>query len=150
MSAAAPPPFPIEPTQDERTMATLAQALSLLGFLAPLIVFFVKRESRFVSFHALQAVLWHIAYMLLIFILVGIFMAIFIFTIVTHPPAKDAPPVGLFIFFPLFWLVLMASGLLNVILAVVYAIKAAQGEWANYPIFGALARRILKMGPTGG
>lgn len=150
MSAALPPPFPIEPTQDEKTMATLAQALSLLGFLAPLIVFFVKRQSRFVSFHALQAVLWHVAYMFLLFIMMAVFMAVFIFTIVTHPPAKDAPPIGLFIFFPLFWLVLICCSFLNLILAVVYAIKAGQGEWANYPIFGAWARRILKMGPTGG
>src|SRR5215469_917816 len=117
-------------------MATLAQALSLLGFLAPLIVFFIKRQSRFVSFHALQAVLWHIAYMLLIFVCMAIFFATFITTLVMHPPAKDAPPVGLFLFFPLVWLVLVASGVLNMILAVVYAIKAGQGEWANYPIFG--------------
>lgn len=151
MSAALPPPFPLEPTQDERTMATLAQALSLLGFLAPLIIFLIKRQSRFVSFHALQALLWHIAYMVLIFIVGAVFFAIFTFIFVTHPAIKDSPPVGLFIIFiPLFWLVLIASSFSNLILAVVYAIKAAQGEWANYPIFGAWARRILKMGPTGG
>lgn len=130
-------------------MATLAQALSLLGFLAPLIIFFIKRESRFVSFHALQAVLWHIAYILLIFVVMAVFFVIVIFTIVTHPIAKDAPPVGLFIFLPVFWLVLIASGFLNLLLAVVYAIKAGQGEWANYPIFGGIARKILKMPPTG-
>ena len=44
-----------EPTQDERTMATLAHVLQMVGgFLAPLIIFFIRRESRFVSFHALQ------------------------------------------------------------------------------------------------
>ena len=88
------------------------------------------------------------AYMLLLFVSTAAFVVIFIFTIVTHPAAKDAPPLGLFIFLPLFWLVLVASGIINLILAVVYAIKAGQGEWANYPIFGGLARKILKMGPT--
>jgi uncharacterized membrane protein len=42
-------------TQDERTMAVLAHALQLVGgWIAPLVIFFVKRQSRFVSFHALQ------------------------------------------------------------------------------------------------
>jgi len=129
-------------------MATLAHALSLLSFLAPLVIFFIKRESKFVSFHALQAVLWHVAYLLLVFVLTAAFLAVFIFTIVTQVAAKGAPPLGLFIFFPVFWLVLVVGGILNLILAVVYAIKAGQGEWADYPIFGGLARKILKMGPT--
>jgi uncharacterized membrane protein len=42
-------------TQDERTMAVRAHALQLMGgWIAPLVIFFVKRQSRCVSFHALQ------------------------------------------------------------------------------------------------
>ncbi len=45
------------PTQDERTMGTLAHVLQLVGgWIAPLVIFLVKRNSRFVSFHALQRV----------------------------------------------------------------------------------------------
>ena len=48
----------IEPTLDERTMAILAHMLQIVGlWIAPLIIFVIKRESRFVSFHALQALL---------------------------------------------------------------------------------------------
>jgi uncharacterized membrane protein len=31
------------------------------------------------------------------------------------------------------------------VIAIVYAIKAGRGEWANYPVIGKIARRILKM-----
>ena len=53
-------------TQDERTMATLARALQVVGWwIAPLIIFLIHRKSRFVSFHALQALLLQIAYLIL-------------------------------------------------------------------------------------
>jgi len=49
---------PVETTADERTMAVLANALQMVGgWIGPLIIFFAKRQSRFVSFHALQALL---------------------------------------------------------------------------------------------
>jgi uncharacterized Tic20 family protein len=138
-----------EPVQDERTMATLAHALSMLGFLAPLIIFLIKRQSRFVSFHALQALLWHITYLVLVMVAMVAFFMFVIFTFVAHPSAKDAaPPLGLFVFFPLWWLAIMAGSIINLVLAIVYAVKAGQGEWANYPIFGPLARKILKMPPV--
>lgn len=139
----------LEPTQDERTMATLAHALSILGFIAPLVIFLIKRPSRFVSFHALQALLWHIAYLILIVVLMVTFFAVFFFTIITQAEAhKNAgPPPAMFLMIPLMWLGFAGGAIANLILAVVYAIKASQGEWANYPIFGRLARKILKMGP---
>jgi uncharacterized Tic20 family protein len=143
-------PVGLEPTQDERTMATLAHGLSILGFLAPLIIFLLKRQSRFVSFHALQALLWHVTYLILIVLGMVAFLAIFILTLVAHPIAKGAaPPLGVFLVFPFLWLFFMAGSIVTLILAIVYAIKAGQGEWADYPIFGKLARRLLKMGPVG-
>jgi hypothetical protein len=39
-----------EPTADEKTLAMLAHALQLIsGFIAPLIILLVKRESKFVK-----------------------------------------------------------------------------------------------------
>jgi uncharacterized membrane protein len=32
-----------------------------------------------------------------------------------------------------------------VVIAIVYAIKAGRGDWANYPLIGRIARRILKL-----
>src|SRR5258708_37690413 len=53
-------------TQDERTMAVLAHALQGVGwFIAPLVILIAKRDSRFVAFHALQALLLQVVYVLL-------------------------------------------------------------------------------------
>jgi uncharacterized membrane protein len=131
-------------------MATLAHALSLLGFIAPLVIFLVKRQSRFVSFHALQALLWHIAYIVSMMLLMVVWF-VTIFATIAHTAATKAhePPVGLFVVFPLLWLGFAAGWVLTLIVAIVYSIKSSQGEWADYPIFGGIARRMLKMGPHG-
>jgi uncharacterized Tic20 family protein len=140
----------LEPTQDERNMATLAHALSILGFIAPLVIFLIKRPSRFVSFHALQALLWHVAYFAFTgVLLVTWFCTIFLTIAHTAATKATAPPVGIFLFFPLLWLGLMAGGILTLVFAIVFAIKASQGEWAEYPVLGSLARKLLKIGPYG-
>ena len=130
-------------------MATLAHALQLVGWwIAPLIIFAVKRQSRFVAFHALQALLLQVFYM----VMVGIFMAgwfIVIFsTIAQQTAGNNAPPKALFLFVPLLWLILMAAWVGMLTIAIVYAIKAGRGEWADYPVLGRLARKILKMEPA--
>jgi uncharacterized protein len=140
----------MQPTEDERTMATLAHALSLLGFIAPLVIFLIKRQSRFISFHALQALLLHIAYFLLIMVLMVAWFAIIFSTIAHAAITKSAgPPVGVFVVLPLFWLGFMAGWICILVIAIVYSVKASNGEWAEYPVLGRLARKLLKIGPGG-
>src|SRR5690349_1057857 len=101
----------LEVTQDERTMATLAHALQIVGWwIAPLIIFLVKRQSRFVSFHALQALLLQLLNMIFTFSVMAIFM-ISMFTMLAHQTAEktNAPPTGLFVVFPIMWLYFMGS-----------------------------------------
>ena len=141
----------LEPTQDERTMAILAHVLQIVGWwIAPLIIFLIKRESRFVAFHALQALLLQIAYL----IIFGAFMVlwiggIFLTIAQSHPGPNSGPPTVMFILFPLIWLGWMGFWVLMLVVAIVYGVKAGRGEWAEYPLLGRLARRILKMGPGG-
>lgn len=136
-----------EPTQDERTMATLAHALQIVGWWIPaLIIFFLKRESRFVSFHALQVLLLQIVYALF----AGIFMVAWfglIFGTIAAGAEKShgGPPVLIFIVFPLIWGFWMLGWVTILVASIVYAIKAGRGEWANYPVLGGWARRILKI-----
>jgi uncharacterized membrane protein len=131
-------------------MATLAHALSLVGFIPPLIIFLVRRQSRFVSFHALQSLLWHIAYFAVIMMLMVAWFVIVFLTIAQTAVTKNAqPPVGIFLVFPVVWLGFMAGWIVTLIVCIVYSVKAGQGEWADYPIFGRLARKLLKMGPRG-
>jgi uncharacterized protein len=144
----------LEPTSDEKTMAIFAHVFQLFGgWIAPLIIFLVKRQSRFVSFHALQALLLQIVHLVVVFVFMMVwFAAIFgtLFSSMAHSqPGRVEPPVGLFVVFPLFWLVLMADWIAILLVAIIYGIKASRGEWAEYPVIGMWARKILKIGPGG-
>jgi uncharacterized protein len=144
----------LEPTSDEKTMAIFAHVFQLFGgWIAPLIIFLVKRQSRFVSFHALQALLLQIVHLVVVFVFMMVwFAAIFgtLFSSMAHSqPGRVEPPVGLFVVFPLFWLVLMADWIAILLVAIIYGIKASRGEWAEYPVIGKWARKILKIGPGG-
>jgi len=131
-------------------MALLAQVLQLVGWwIAPLIILLIKRESKFVSFHALQALLLQITYM----IVCGAFVVLFFmsaFASMAHPTAgNNAPPPAFFVFFPLAWLGFMGIWVAMLVVAIVYGIKASRGEWAEYPVLGRVARHFLKIGPGG-
>jgi uncharacterized membrane protein len=148
----AAPVYGIVPTSDERTMGTLAHVLQLVGgWIAPLVIFLVKRNSRFVSFHALQALLLQALYFVLVMIMMAVFFAVIFAGIAFHQPADHANslPPGFIVLFPLLWLGMMGWWVFVLVVAIVYGIKAGRGEWAEYPVLGPLARRILKIGPGG-
>jgi uncharacterized Tic20 family protein len=138
-------------TSDERTMATLAHVLQIVGWwIAPLIIFLVKRDSKFTSFHALQALFLQILYMLLMGIFMVMWIAAVLVVVVHAPQPKDAPPpVGFFVAMPLIWLGWMSLWAVMLVLAIVFGIKAGRGEWSEYPVLGRMARRVLKIGPGG-
>jgi uncharacterized membrane protein len=145
-------PTSLEPTQDERTMATLAHALQIIGsWIAPLVIFLIRRESRFVAFHALQALLLQVLHVIAIVIFMVVWFGL-IFSLIFHqvgakPPT--APPLGVFVVFPLFWLFIMGANITILVIAIMYSIKAGRGEWAEYPVLGRWARKMLKIGPGG-
>lgn len=144
--------LPLEPpNQDERTMATLAHVLQLVGWwIAPLIIFVIKRQSKFVSFHALQALLLQLVQMIVFGVVMVAWFFLIFSTVVLHPAPKNAPPPpAVFVVFPLIWLAMMSLWVLLITVAIVYGIKAGSGEWAEYPVLGRLARRMLRLGPCG-
>jgi uncharacterized Tic20 family protein len=142
---------PTQPTLDERTMAILAHLLQIVGlWVAPLIILLVKRESKFVSFHALEALLFQICYLFLMGL--GVFFwfgAIILAMISAHATGEDSSPPAFMIFMPMLWLDWMCLWGAMVVIAIVYGVKAGRGEWAEYPFLGRLALRILKLGPGG-
>jgi uncharacterized Tic20 family protein len=135
------------PTKDEQTIAFLAQFLQIFtGFIAPLVIYLMKRESRFVSFHAMQALLWQIIYFAVVILVMIAFFVGMLATIATqpHPPSgSQQPPAALFFLLPFIWLMFMGGWVLNLIIGIVYGIKANHGEWAAYPVIGRWARRIV-------
>jgi uncharacterized Tic20 family protein len=138
-------------SQDERTMAMLAHILQVVGWwMAPLIIFLIRRESRFTSFHALQALLLQIIYLVFVVGFMVLWFGSFVLTMVHHTPAKDTPPpLALFIVAPLLWLGLIGMWIVMLVIAIVYGLKAGRGEWAEYPLLGRLSRKILNIGPGG-
>lgn len=128
------------PTQDERTMAFLAHLLQVFtGFIAPLIIFCVKQDSRFVKFHALQSLIWQLCYMAIfiggmIFFFFSIFATAFSSIHGGHS-SNQAPPAFVFLF-PFFWLFWLAGWVANLVVGIMYGVKANRGEWAVYPIIG--------------
>ncbi len=136
----APPPTP-----DERTLAMLAHILQTFSwFIGPLVIYLVKRNSRFVAFHALQALIWQAAFLALSILSMAALFVVMFSTVLTHPSPTPSggPPPGLFIVFPFIWLLMMGGWVGGLILGIVYGIKANQGEWAGYPIIGRWARRL--------
>ena len=97
------------PNSDERTMAILSHVLCLLvGFLAPLIIYLVKKdESAYVAAHAKESLNFQITVFILVIILVVSIIGIF-----------------------LLWLV----GIGTTILIIVATIKASENKLYRYPI----------------
>jgi uncharacterized membrane protein len=146
----AAPILEADTTSDERTMAVLAHALQVVGgWIAPLIIFLVKRQSRFVSFHALQVLFMRLVLLVVNGCLMTFWIVGIVLTISRTHGSQNAFPTSLFLIFPIFWLGFMAIWAFTIVIAVIYSIKAGRGEWAEYPVLGAWARRVLKIGPNG-
>jgi len=135
-------------------MAVLAHVLQLVGgWIAPLVIFFIKRQSRFITFHALQVLLFQgICLFLDMFVMAVFFAAITLgisFGRLTSQHGSSSAPPVLFLAFGLFMLGFVALWFLKLLLAIIYGVKAGSGQWAEYPVIGRLARKILNIGPGG-
>ncbi len=115
--------------EQERTWGMLSHALPLaatlvtgFGWLAALAIYMIhKDKSRFVAFHAFQAMLFQIA----LFVVMAVGVIAFI-TVIGIPVAF------------LIWIAAAIAGLIYPILA---AIKANEGQVYALPIVGDVARR---------
>ncbi|HET7442746.1 MAG TPA: DUF4870 domain-containing protein, partial [Terriglobales bacterium] len=91
--SASPQCGALEPSQDERTFAVLAHVLQVVAWwIAPLVIFIMKRDSKFTSFHALQALLLQAFYMILMGVFTIFWFAGFFLVMLHMPTDKSAPP----------------------------------------------------------
>ncbi len=132
-------------TPDERTMALLAHVLQLVGgFIGPLVIFLIRKDQApFVRFHALQALIWQLILLVTGLVVIGTMVALMVSSIIAsggmqHAPAQ--PPAGFLLGMAIIYPYSFCVGALNLVLAIVYGLKANKGEWAEYPIIGAWAR----------
>ena len=121
----------------------------LLWWIAPLAIFLIKRNSKFVSFHALQALLLQAVYVLTIIAGLVLALGVFVLAAVLSPEGRSALPPEFYFLMPVLWLSWMGMGVAVLLAGIIYGVKAGRGEWAEYPYLGAVARRILKLGPGG-
>jgi uncharacterized membrane protein len=132
-------------------MAVLAHALQVVGgWIPPLVIFFVKRQSRFVSFHALQVLFLELVYLVVTMSMMMFWIAVIALAVINRHGNSNAFPPAIFVVFPIFWLVFMGVWVTKIVFAVIYSIKAGRGEWAELPVLGGLARKSLNIGPGGG
>lgn len=141
-------PAVAELTQDEKAYAGLAHALMIsTWWIGPLIIYFVKRESRFVNFHALQAIFWQIIFTLLYVAGMIVFFVGMFSTVLSMPQGKTPQPpefpIAFFLGFFVYWLVIMCGFAISMTLGIMYCLKAMRGEWVGYPLIGRWARRIV-------
>jgi uncharacterized membrane protein len=111
-------------------MAMLAHVLQVVcWWIAPLIIFLIRRESRFTVFHALQALLLQIIYLIFVVGFMVLWFGSFVLTMVHHTPAKNTPPpLALFIVAPLLWLGLVGMWIVMLVIAIVSGIKAGRAS----------------------
>jgi len=130
------------PSPEERTLAMLAELLQLFSWIVgPLIIYFVKRDSRFVRFHALQAILWQALLVVFYIVFFVIMIAAFVATIPRNGGAPASPTPLFMSFFP-FYALMGLAWLTTMIIAIYFAVKAQNGDWATYPVIDRLAKRM--------
>ncbi len=136
---------PYAPSQDEKITAMAAYILQIFTwFIGPLVIYFAKRDSRFVSFHALQALIFQ-GCMISLSVLMGVvWVAFIVYMAVTEGRSgetSNAPPIAFMISVALIGFAWMAGWVLNLFLSAYYAVQAANGKWSHYPVIGKWARR---------
>ena len=130
------------PSREEQDLAALAHALQIFsGFLGPLVIYLLKRNSRFVAFHALQAIFWQL--LLMVAALMSALLVLgFVFMSLSSQGSGAGQPSPFFLVLPILWLFAMGGSVMSLVLAIVYALKAMRGQWAQYPLVGGWAKRV--------
>lgn len=155
MSGVPVPPFPQQPSpnllpvnSEERNLAMLAHILQIFtGFIGPLIIFLVKRDSKFVRYHSLMALFWQLVMMAFWMVVMVIFFATIFGTILNQPQQAagstpgNAPPPFVFGIFAMFWGGGMLIWVLNLVVGIVYGIKSHDGKWDGYPVIKTWAAK---------
>ncbi len=122
----------------------LAHVLQIFSWLlGPMIIFLVRKDSRFVRYHALQAVFFQLLVMLVWGATILTLFAGFFTAIARHRgPVGPAAIVFPVLFFVIFWGGGALTWLLNLVLGIVYGLRANNGEWAGYPGIKYLAAKV--------
>jgi uncharacterized membrane protein len=122
-----------EPNDESRMIAAISY---VFGVFVAVIIFLLKKDDRFVKFHAAQAIMVDLAVML---ISLGVFVVGFGLAIVLGVLSMG---IGFFLGFWLVWLGLMVFGLCILAMRLFLAFQAFTGKRFGIPLIGAHAQKI--------
>lgn len=125
----------------------LAALLSYIIGIVGIIVLITEKENKFVKFHALQALLFHVLFAV---IFIGAFVLLFIIgifaTFIGAALGNAGAVIGiiLYVVIMVLWFALIIVGPLTAIGGNIYSgIQAYNGKWFRLPIVGNLSAKIL-------
>lgn len=117
----------------------LSNTLKTLGWILPLIVFIVEKDSPFVKFHAAQC--------LIIQIVVAVISAVLSFFAILSAGASLLIGFNLFSFFGTLGITGIVLGLISLFVIVVEIVGAIKSwQWISYrlPVFGEITNLFVK------
>jgi uncharacterized membrane protein len=121
----------------------IAAAISYFWIIG-VIFFFLEKDNRFVRLHAMQSILFGVAWSVLMIVLVILGSILTFIGAAIAATAGDAAGTLFGLLVSLIWLLiwLVPVGLLVVL--ILTAVKAYQGKWVKLPIIGNMAEKIVK------
>ena len=143
------------PTQDERVMASLSHITAILpfmGMIAPIVIWVTQKEkSKYVAFHALQALGFQLSMVVAWFIAMGCYIASFFATFLSIPFASSStiaqsnqPLFGSAFLVPFVVFGAMFIGEFALIVyGIIGAIMTFQGKPFRYVFIGNQVERFL-------
>lgn len=138
------------PTSDEKVLAALAHASVLLSFFGPvgpaLIWVFQRKKSKYVRFHALQAMgyqsfsFW--AWMIGLFVMVGVMMLVVILGTALETARSDMPAFP-FLIQPIFFMGIFGLWGIFFLVGIIGAVFCMMNREFRYPIIGHWLKKKL-------
>jgi uncharacterized membrane protein len=121
--------------------ANLGAALGYpIGIIA-LIVFIIEKENKFARFHALQSLLYHVAWVILFIVLAVVFTVLTIVATAIGSSSGGGAIAGILgLLITLVWLGVLLAYFAILIFA---AVKAYGGKWFKLPVVGNMAEKII-------
>lgn len=122
--------------------ANIAAAISYF-WLIGVIFFFLEKDNRFVRLHAMQSILFGVAYGAILTVLVIIGMILTVIGAAIATAVGDAAGALFSILIWLVWLLIWLVPVALLVVLILTAVKAYQGRWTKIPIIGNMAEKIV-------
>ena len=135
------PQNPAELQSDDKMLAMFAHfSIFLGGIILPIIFYFMQKgKSKYVAFHSLQSIFFHLLYMFIVLFIVFVLVIVLVLLGVFNTKYfshSDSAPAGFIIGMIMFYIGLFGSIIVFIGSGVYMGIKAYNGNWTKYPIVG--------------